>query len=104
VNVNVCSKCKKFIDKGEPHNRDGSSPNFKRFHLNCKKASGVEVKLAVLTPALKKTTASVEPFSAGSNKLKCGNCGAVFFMGVGSKFTFCPSCHVPWKYIAVPSK
>ncbi len=36
------------------------------------------------------------------NPLKCLNCGSVFYMGVGSKFTLCPVCRKPWKGIVTP--
>jgi len=36
------------------------------------------------------------------NPLKCLNCGSVFYMGVGSKFTFCPVCKKPWRGIVTP--
>jgi len=96
----VCSKCKKFIAKGEPHNRDGSSPNFKRYHLDCTKVTDKSAVKQV-KKTVTKTQSPVMSLFPGSNKLQCGNCGAVFFMGVGSKFTFCPTCHAEWKYIAV---
>jgi len=36
------------------------------------------------------------------NPLKCLNCGTVYYMGVGSVFTFCPKCKKPWKGIVTP--